>query len=81
MNSELTQLLSTAEKSLAEHLSLKPDSPNKRLLELYAHVKSGRTSPLGFPDARLLFWDSPEDEIEERCLSDALAVFQFVKGR
>ena len=78
---ELVQLLRKAEQSLAEHLAIQPDSHNKKLLELYAHVKEGTTPAFGFPDARHLFWDTPEDPIEEQCLSDALAVFQFVRGQ
>lgn len=80
-NSELVQLLNSAEQSLAEHLALRPDSQNKKLLELYAHVKNGTTPPFGFPDARHLFWDTPEDEAEEKCLSDAFAVFRFLRGQ
>lgn len=78
---ELAQLLNAAEQTLAAHLALRPDSPHKRLLELYARAKDGTTPTCGYPDARHLFWDTPEDEIEEKCLSDALAVFQYVRAK
>lgn len=78
---ELAQLLNTAEHSLAAHLALRPDSPHKRLLELFVRVKDGTTPACGYPDARHIFWDTPEDEIEEKCLSDALAAFLYVRVR
>jgi len=80
IDKELVQLLNTAEQSLAEHLAVRPDSPNKKLVELFTHVKNGTAPVVGFPDARHLFWDTPEDELEEKCLSDALAVFRYVRG-
>jgi hypothetical protein len=76
----LGALLERAEASLARHLDDNPNSKHKRLLSFYSEIRAGVPHAGPYPTARDLFWDDPEDDIEAKCLDDALALFQFLQS-
>ena len=75
---ELLELLSRAEGTLAIHLAEVPTSKHNLLVHFYSELRSGARRE-AYPTARDLFWDDPGSVTEERCLHDALAVFDFVR--
>ncbi|WP_333607950.1 hypothetical protein [Arsukibacterium sp.] len=80
LNKELSELLKKARSSLNELLAVEPDSHHQLLLELYHDVELGLKDASEYPTSRHLFWDTPKSELEEKCLNDAVIVFQFVRS-
>ena len=79
IQTELLELLGRAEISLATHLDQAPTSKHRLLAQFYSELKSGERRQT-YPSARDLFWDDPQLVGEEKCLQDALAVFDFVRS-
>jgi hypothetical protein len=85
---EIIHLLDVAEKSLADYLGSyygKARPGFYYLGELYEQIRcdpkmwAHRGEQVDLPDTRHLFWDQPEDYLEEKCLSDASDLFSYIK--